>query len=61
MTEIIQDMEDLIDMGFKVDLLPTDFKRGGMFQLSGYTLLHIKNKICIIVSLEGDGTELPKA
>lgn len=59
--EEIQDIEDLVNMGFKVDILPKNLKNGIMFQMSGYTYLHIRDKICIIVSLEGDGTELPKA
>lgn len=59
--EEIQDIEDLVNMGFKVDILPNGLRKGIMFQLSGYTYLHIRDKICIIVNFDDEEIILPQA
>lgn len=55
-------IEDLEKEAFKVDLLPKNFKQMGVFQMGGYFFMHIRNKKCLLISLEeGEDLELLKA
>lgn len=53
--------EELEKACFKVELIPNNFPVGGLFVMSGYTFLHIKNKKCIMIMLENEIKELPYA
>lgn len=57
----IQNIGDLEEMGFKVDLIPKNFKRGGLFIMNQMLYLHLGNQICIVVSFEDEIMEIPKA
>lgn len=54
-------MEELHKAGFKVELLPLKFPVGGCFLMNNMLFLHVGKKNCVIVTLEGDIVDLPKA
>lgn len=55
-------LDDLEKEAYKVDLLPKNFKKMGIFQMGGYYFLHVANKKCILISIDGEtDLELPKA
>lgn len=52
-------MEELHKAGFRVDFLPKDLKIGAMFNMSGYTFLHLGGKNCVMITFEGEEIDLP--
>ncbi len=60
-TEEEKELRELKDMGFKVDLLPDEFKVGGLFILSQYLMVHLGDKKCMLVMNEFENIKLPYA
>jgi len=54
--------EELEETAFFVDFLPKTLKTGAMFMMSGYTIMHIKDKYCVVVNFSDEKeNELPSA
>ena len=54
--------EELEETAFFVDFLPKTLKTGAMFMMNGLTIMHIKDKYCVIVKFsDEDDVEFPKA
>jgi len=54
-------IKELRKSAFKVDLLSKNFPILGKFMLSGYMLLHVGDKKCLLISNEGEEIILPSA
>lgn len=46
------EIEDLNKVSFIVDIIPTDFKKMGIFMMSGMYFMHLGDKKCIMISFE---------